>query len=69
MEGGDKGKGDKGKGYGKDWRGEQQGKGLGAGKGERPVGLAPIAGALGITTGRARFAWDLKPRRKPKKDI
>ena len=67
--GGDKGKGagDKDKDYAKDWKGGDKGKGLGAGKGERPVGLAPIAGALGITIGRARFAWDLKPRRKPKK--
>ena len=32
-------------------------------------GPALIAGALGITIGRARFAWDLKLRRKPKKSI
>ena len=41
--GADKGKGDKGKGYGKDWKGSgwkgsgDKCKGLGAGKGERPV--------------------------------
>ena len=38
--GGDEGKGagNKSKGFGKQWKGEQKGKGLGAGKGERPLG-------------------------------
>ena len=44
-------------------------KGLAAARVSGQRGAAPIAGAFGITIGRARFAWDLKPRRKPKKSI